>query len=278
MALVPMQIGVVFWAEHDPESHLAEIKSFGLNAGQFGIPPSMDTAASLEGWKSALHNSDIEFSGAVVSFEGETYGDIDLVHKTVGFTAPGYAAERIERTRQASDLAAALGLKALSCHIGFVPEDRSAPLYKELLDIAHQLCDICAANRQVFALETGQESATTLWQFLADVGRPNIKINFDPANMVMYGSGDPLEALKLLQHHVVSVHCKDGVSPPPSGGLGHEVPIGDGDVNFPGFLKQLKQMNYTGLLNIEREWQEPAQRVIDIRLAVERISAWKQAL
>jgi L-ribulose-5-phosphate 3-epimerase len=278
MAVAPMQLGLVFWAEKDPATHLAELKAFGLGVGQLGVPPAMDTAAALAGWKTALASSDVSFSGAVAAYEGEDYANIERVHQTVGFTAPGYAAERIARTRDVSDFAAALGLKSLSCHIGFVPEDASAPLYQELLGIARELCDLCAANGQEFVLETGQESATTLLQFLADVARPNIKVNFDPANMVLYGSGDPLEALALLKDHVLSVHCKDGVSPAVAGGLGKEVALGDGEVDFPGFLKLLKQINYTGALIIEREEPDAAQRNTDIELGIKRLNEWKKSL
>jgi len=278
MAVTPMQLGLVFWAEKEPAVHLAELKEFGLSAGQLGVPPSLDTTAALAGWKDALASGDVYFSSAVAAYAGEDYADLERVHQTVGFTAPGYAAERIERTRQVSDFAAQLGLKALSCHIGFIPEDASAPLYQELLDIARELCDICATNGQNFVLETGQESAQTLLRFLGDVQRPNIKVNFDPANMVLYGSGDPLEALALLKDHVLSVHCKDGRSPAGPGQLGNEVALGEGEVDFPGFLKLLKQIHYTGLLTIEREEPDAAQRTADIRLAVQRLKDWKQAL
>ena len=44
-------------------------------------------------------------------------------------------------------------------------------------------------------LETGQETADGLLQFIADVGRDNLFVNFDPANMILYGTGEPIEAL-----------------------------------------------------------------------------------
>ncbi|WP_263418321.1 sugar phosphate isomerase/epimerase family protein [Terriglobus albidus] len=278
MEVTPMQLGLVFWAEKEPAVHLEELKAFGLSAGQLGVPPSLDTTAALAGWKDALASGDVYFSSAVAAYAGEDYADLERVHQTVGFTAPGYAAERIERTRQVSDFAAQLGLKALSCHIGFIPEDASDPLYQKLIGIAQELCDICGVNGQNFVLETGQESAETLLRFLGDVQRPNIRVNFDPANMVLYGSGDPLEALALLQEHVLSVHCKDGRSPAGPGQLGNEVALGEGEVDFPGFLKLLKRINYTGLLTIEREEPDTAQRTADIKLAVQRLNDWKQAL
>jgi L-ribulose-5-phosphate 3-epimerase len=278
MAVTPMQLGLVFWAEKDPATHLKELKDFGLSAGQLGVPPSLDVATALPAWNSALSSGDVYFSSAVCAYEGEDYADLERVHQTVGFTAPGYAAARIARTREVSNFAAGLGLKALSCHIGFIPEDRSNPIYDDLLGIARELCDACAANGQDFVLETGQESAKTLLQFLADVERPNLKVNFDPANMILYGSGDPIEALGMLKEHVLSVHCKDGVSPAGPGQLGKEVALGDGEVDFPGFLKALKQMNYTGLLTIEREEPDAAQRAADIRTGIERLQVWAQAI
>jgi sugar phosphate isomerase/epimerase len=278
MAVKAMELALVFWAEASPDAQLKELKGFGLRACQLGVPPALDCAATAGAWKSALEREGIAATSAVCSFEGEDYANLAKVHETVGFTAPGYAKERIERMREVSTFAAELGLTALSCHIGFIPEDGSAPLYTELLAIARELCDLCAKHGQDLVLETGQETAGTLLRFLADVERPNIKVNFDPANIVLYGSGDPLEALSMLRGHVLSVHCKDGVSPKAVGELGHEVALGDGEVDMPGFLKMLKEMNYRGLLAIEREEPDTARRKADVELAVKRLHAWTEAL
>ena len=278
MGVEAMQLGLVFWAEKDPETHLNELKGFGLNACQLGIPPGMDCQASAAAWERAIASEHIFVSGAVCSYAGEDYADLERVHQTVGFTAPGYAPARIARTKEASAFAAQLGLAALSCHIGFIPNNTESPLYTELLVIARELCDSCAGNGQDFVLETGQESAATLLQFLGDVARPNIKVNFDPANMILYGSGDPLQALELLAPKVLSVHCKDGLSPRAAGELGQEVALGDGEVNFPGFLQMLRKIKYQGLLTIEREEPDTAQRKADIELGVERLLQWKRAL
>lgn len=279
MDVIPMELGLVFWAEKDPETHLQELKTLGLRTCQLGVPPFMTPhAESAAAWKAALQKHDVAASSAVCAYEGEDYANLAKVHETVGFTAPGYAAERIARTKAVSDFAVQVGLKALSCHIGFIPDDSSLPIYKELLAIARELCDACAANGQDFVLETGQESAPTLLRFLADVDRSNIKVNFDPANIILYGSGDPLEALQLLQAHVLSVHCKDGRSPKATGELGQEVALGEGEVDFPGFLKLLKQMNYAGALTIEREEPDAAQRLADIQLGIGRLNAWKKSL
>jgi L-ribulose-5-phosphate 3-epimerase len=278
MTAEAMEIALVFWAEEQPDTQLEQLKGYGLRACQIGVPPAMNCAASADAWKRAMESAGIVAHGAVCSFQGEDYANLAQVHKTVGFTAPGYAAERIERTKEVSAFAAALGLSALSCHIGFIPDDAHAPLYKDLIGIARDLCDACARHNQAFVLETGQESAPTLLRFLRDVERANIKVNFDPANMILYGSGDPLQALSLLREHVVSVHCKDGLPPKAEGELGQEVALGEGKVNFPGFLRLLRQMDYRGLLAIEREEPDASVRKADIELGVRRLKEWKKAV
>lgn len=137
--------------------------------------------------------------------------------------------------------------------------------------MVRRVCDHAARNKQQFALETGQEPAETLRSFFLEVNRENLAINFDPANMIMYGSGDPIEALDVLGQHVVSVHCKDGTWPPKGvpGALGEEKPLGQGAVGMDRFINKLKEIGYKGTLHIEREISDPVQRMNDIRGAVE---------
>jgi L-ribulose-5-phosphate 3-epimerase len=272
----PMEVGLVFWAEKNAAETLGQLKSFGLHAGQLGIPPNYSLEGAAEDFKAALAGEDIALTSAVCAYEGEDYSSVKLVHDTVGFTNADLREPRIARTKVVSDFAAQLGIRALSCHIGFVPGDTALPLYGELCDVARTICDHCAAHGQDFALETGQETAEILLGFLRDVGRSNLKVNFDPANLVMYGLGDPVEALKRLGGYVLSVHCKDGTPPVAgSGKLGSEVALGMGAVDFPAFLRQLRAMHYTGLLAIEREEPDTMQRADDIRLAMARLQQWQ---
>jgi sugar phosphate isomerase/epimerase len=119
-------------------------------------------------------------------------------------------------------------------------------------------------------LETGQEPADTLLRFLIDVNRRNLGINFDPANMILYGTGDPVDALGTLAQHVLSVHCKDGDWPPKGvpGALGEEKPLGQGAVGMPRFIQKLKSVGFKGPLNIEREVPDAAQRLRDIAMGI----------
>jgi sugar phosphate isomerase/epimerase len=271
----PMEIGLVIWAEESAKITLQHLQGFGLRAGQLGVPPAADCDNALNDWKTELAARDVIFTSAVCSYAGEDYSDLQRVHESVGFTTPTYRPERIARTREVAKFAHALGIAAVSCHIGFIPSDPQVPLYKELLELTRTLCDACAEYGQDFVLETGQESARVLLGFIADVNRSNLKVNFDPANMILYGSGDPIEALTLLQEHVLSVHCKDGRSPVHSGSLGSECALGDGEVDFPAFLVQLKRMGYKGLLAIEREEPDLDQKKTDIQIAIKRLTQWK---
>ena len=136
--------------------------------------------------------------------------------------------------------------------------------------MVRRVCDHCAAYGQTFALETGQETAEALRSFLLDVNRDNLGINFDPANMILYGTGDPIEALGTLGVHVLSVHCKDGDWPPKDqpDALGHERPLGKGAVGIENFLNQLKAVRYHGPLAIEREVENPDERIADIQSGI----------
>lgn len=277
--ITPMEIGLVFWAEPGSTDLLRQLSTFGLSSGQLGVPPELDCESVAGEWASALKESPVAITSAVCSYSGEDYSDLATVHHTVGFTTAEFRAERIARTQAVSKFAHTLGIPAVSCHIGFIPADASTPLYDELCKLTQVLCDSCATHNQDFVLETGQESAEVLLAFIRDVARSNLKVNFDPANMILYGSGDPLAALELLSAHVLSIHCKDGTSPvADSGLLGSECALGDGEVDFPGFLKTLQKIGYKGLLSIEREEPDTKKRTADIHTAISRLQQWKADL
>jgi len=256
--------GVMFWAERDD---LAVIAALGVRYGQLGIPGGMklDSAAAAH-WKQALAAAGITAVTVVAAYEGEDYANIPTVQRTVGFIPPATRAAREARTLAVSDFAAALGVRSIACHIGFVPEDAHEADYIGVRDTVRRVCDHAARHGQTFALETGQERAGVLLAFIRDVDRPNLRINFDPANLILYGTDEPIAALKTLAPLVVSVHCKDG-DPPPAGipgALGSERPLGQGSVGIPRFIETLREVGFPGPLNVEREAEDQAQRLRDI--------------
>jgi sugar phosphate isomerase/epimerase len=159
-----------------------------------------------------------------------------------------------------SDFAAALGVPGIATHIGFIAED-SADESRDIRDLVRRVCDHAAGHNQTFALETGQETAPLLLDFIRQVNRANLGINFDPANMIWYGTGDPIEALEVLASHVLSVHVKDAVR-------AEERPLGEGEVGIDRFIAALKRIGYQWPLAIEREASDPVRRLSDIEAAI----------
>lgn len=186
----------------------------------------------------------------------------------MGLLNPDARRERIEKTLAYSDFAKKLNVPVLAAHIGFIPEDKDNPNYKGLVKAMQRIADYCKDNGQKFALETGQEKAQVLSTFIEDVNRPNIGINFDPANILLYNAGDPIQSLDILGRYVIGVHCKDGKRSGREGELGKEYPLGEGDVGIERFINKLKEIGYTGPLTIEREISEE-QQTTDILKAKE---------
>jgi sugar phosphate isomerase/epimerase len=267
-SLAERETGVMFWAGRDS---LEEIQSLGVRCGQLGLPGGLKLdAGAITQWKQSLERAQLTLVTVFAAYEGESYTDIPTVQRTVGFIPRSTRDEREQRTYEVSDFAAGIGVGSIACHIGFVPEDTTHPDYTACLDMVRRICDHAATHQQTFALETGQEPAHVLQHFLKDVNRPNIGINFDPANMILYGSGDPIEALNVLGPSVLSVHAKDGDWPPADkpGALGKERPLGQGSVDIPRFVAKLKEIGFRGPLNIEREAENQPERISDIRKAV----------
>jgi sugar phosphate isomerase/epimerase len=269
--LSDMETGVMFWAGRDPYETVRELKLWGVRCGQMGIPGDLPLAGAAARWKQALAEENFTVATVFAAYVGESYADIPTVRKTVGFVPPATRDERELRTLAVGDFAAQIGVPAIATHIGFVPEDRSSQDYLAVLEMVRRVCDHAAAHGQTFALETGQESAPALLEFLLAAGRANLRINFDPANMILYGTGDPIAALDTLAPYVITVHCKDGDWPPPGspGALGEEKPLGQGSVGIERFIAKLKEIGYTGPLTIEREASDPVQRRLDIAMGAD---------
>ena len=269
--------GVMFWAERD---NLQRVRSLGVRYGQLGIPGGMPlTDAAAAQWKTALASAGLTLVTVFAAYEGEDYADIPAVARTVGFVPPETRAARVERTLAVSDFAALLGVSSIACHIGFVPQDAGHPDYAAVREVVRRVCDHAARHGQNFALETGQEPAGVLLGFIRDVNRANLRINFDPANLILYGTGEPIAALKTLAPLVISVHCKDGDWPAPGipGALGVERPLGKGSVGIARFVETLRELGFGGPLNVERETDNQDERFGDLAEGVQLLRTLAQA-
>jgi sugar phosphate isomerase/epimerase len=231
-------------------------------------------------FKRRLAELDITITCVFAGFEGESYADIPTVQRTVGLMPRETRLARAAELKAIADFARELGVDKVGVHLGFVPHDKADADYRELLAITRDICDHCKRNGQALHLETGQEPVDVLIEFLDDVARDNIFVNFDPANMILYGAGEPIPALEQLGSRVHSIHCKDATwSDRPGETWGRETPLGEGDVDFEAFLITLKKIGYTGPLTIEREIpQEPERQKAEIGRAIELLERLKKQL
>jgi sugar phosphate isomerase/epimerase len=254
-------------------------------AHELGVPTiqlhapraSTRTPASARAFLDKLASLGIRLTAVFGGFEGESYADIPTVTRTVGLVPPASRAARTKEMKEIADFARLLDVDVVALHLGFVPHDTADPLYREVLAVTRDLCDHCRSQRQALHLETGQESAGTLVRFIEDVERDNLFVNFDPANMILYGSGEPIAALEKVGRWVKSVHCKDGKwAAHPGEEWGTEVPLGEGDVGIERYLRTLDKIGYRGPLTIEREIpQDPVRQKAEIGRALALLTELK---
>jgi sugar phosphate isomerase/epimerase len=224
-----------------------------------------------------LEKLGIELTAVFAGFEGESYASIPISQQTVGLVPAETRAARTQEMKEIADFARVLAVDVVALHLGFIPHDSGDSTYEDVLKVTREVCDHCQANGQNLNLETGQETADVLLKFLADVDRDNLFVNFDPANMILYGSGDPIEALKKVGQYVRSVHCKDGKwADKPGEEWGAEVPLGQGDVGMETYLRTLNELGYQGPLTIEREIpQEPERQKQEIGHGIQLLNELK---
>lgn len=245
---------------------LKQIQNLGFTSVQIAAPPErvLENPTERRTLIDAIRGVGIQVTTVFVGFSGESYADIPTVKETVGYLNPATRSERIQKTERISDFARDLGVDKVAAHVGFVPESPGDPEHRPMVESVGHVADYCKKNNQLFSLETGQETAPALLHFLQTLGRDNVKVNFDPANMILYGSGEPIEALGVVGSYVVSAHAKDGKWPTEEGKLGTEYPLGQGDVGLDRFVAKLKEIGYGGPLTIEREIPGWDQKVKDL--------------
>lgn len=167
---------------------------------------------------------------------------------------PEYARfQRILDLKAGSDFAKQIGCTQVATHAGFLPENPCAENYRGVVCALREVAQHCKDNGQYFLFETGQETPVTLRRVIQDIGLDNLGINLDPANLILYGKANPIDALDTIGEYVMDLHGKDGCYPTNGYDLGEEKPLGEGQVNFPGLIAKLKKLGYDRTITIERE-------------------------
>lgn len=250
---------------------LDSVKELGVATVHLHAPGrAFRTAEKTAAIKDQFAAAGIEISVVFAGFPDEDYTTPETTEQTVGLVPLDRRVRRLEETLAIADFAAALGVDAVGMHLGFVPE-ASAPDFAAVVEVARTVCDHCRRHGQYFHLETGQETADELLAFIGAVDRENLAVNFDPANMILYQAGPPLEALDRVGRFVRSVHCKDAaIERRPGQPWSEDAPLGQGDVDIRAFLLKLRDLGYEGPLTIEREFSP--DQVGDIRAALQLLT------
>ena len=196
---------------------------------------------------------------------------------TLGLVPPEYRAERIAALKRWADFAMWIGAPAIITHCGFIPENMTDAGFASTVVAIRDVAEYCAARKLEFWFETGQETPVVLLRTIEHVGTGNLGINLDPANLILYGKATPIDSLDVIGKYVKNIHVKDGQYPTNGDQLGQEVPVGQGRVRFPEFLRRLKEVGFTGELIIEREISGD-QQTRDIRKCVDDLRTWLGAL
>lgn len=236
----------------DPLQALEAVRLLGLNMVQISkLPDRFYTPEGAREFRGLLQQTGIHASAVVVVFDGESYKDQDSVRATVGFLPADLAEARVVYTRKCIDFASALGVKIVTFHVGFIPSDTGDPNYKRMLDTISSLAAYAAKRGVTISLETGQESGEELLRFIDQITVAHVGVNFDTANLVLYGRDNPPQALHTLLGRVTSVHVKDGMVPDNPHKLGTEVRLGEGQAHVKECLRILEEANFQGPLVIE---------------------------
>src|ERR1700719_3317695 len=258
----PLRLGLIIEVSKDPDAAMTRDHAFGLPTCQAFVDDFKPGLA--ERLRKALDEHGIEATSLVVGGPGKEVWDFYQGPLTIGLVPRETRAVRIAHIKKASDFAKQCGIPAVQTHCGFIPENPNDEVYRDTVTAMREVAAYCKRNEQNFRYETGQETPITLVRAIQDVGLDNQGVNFDLANLILYGKANPVDAMELLGPYVQGIHAKDGLWPTNPRELGQEVPIGKGKVDFSRIVRRLKELNYRGAVTIEREISG-AQQVEDVR-------------
>ncbi|WP_018616944.1 sugar phosphate isomerase/epimerase family protein [Segetibacter koreensis] len=249
-ALKNISLGVISGA-NNPEEELKVVRDLGFPTCQLNIKDySPELAKRLT---ATLENYKLSATTLICMGPGTYTWDLVDGPSTIGLIPRETRVPRIERLKQGIDFCKAAGIPAVHAHFGFIPENPKDALYTEFIGIMKPICEYALKKGIDVYFETGQETPVTLLRALEDIGTGNLFVNYDTANLVLYGKANPLDGLKVLGKYVRSFHAKDGLYPTNPNELGKEVLIPKGEVNFPAIISFLKKMNFKGNITIECE-------------------------
>jgi len=248
------EIGVITGIRED-YSNFADVRDFGLKVCQIntwgGKQPWWGSA--VKNYPAACRKYGVKATSMWVGWSGPAAWNFTEGPATLGIVPKKWRKMRVRQLKDGADLAAKLGMPAIITHLGFIPENPTDPMFAEVVRTVRDIALHCKRRGIGFWFETGQETPTTILRLIEVVGTGNLGLNLDPANLILYGKGNPIDALDVFGKFVKCVHAKDGMYPTNPMYLGHEVKVGTGRVRFPEFVKRLREVGFKGDFIIERE-------------------------
>jgi sugar phosphate isomerase/epimerase len=269
-----MEIGVINSISNGGKC-FDRVTQFGLNVCQLvSWDMSQCTTEIADTVKAEAAASGVRICGMWAGVPGPAEWNFKKGPVTLGLVPPEYRRERVDALKKWADFAVRIGAPSIVTHAGFIPENLTDPLFQGVIDAIREVAEYCEKLGIGFWFETGQETPVVLLRTIEHVGMENMGVNLDPANLILYGKGNPIDALDVIGKYVKDVHVKDGLYPTNGDELGVEVPAGKGSVRFPEFMRRLKDMGFDGDFIIEREISEGEEQNRDIRETVENLKKW----
>lgn len=255
-----MRVGVLIeiFRDTDVDAKFAELRSMGMESCQLVCwDKEIMNQETADKVNAAAENHKVDITAFWCGWEGPRVWDFYDGQLTLGLVPEAFRFERMKMLQKGITFASMIHVKDVATHVGYMPENPYDPNYAGVLACLRELVKQCKENGQNFLFETGQETPVTLKRAIQDIekelGKGNVGINLDPANLVMYGKANPVDALEVFGEYVMGIHGKDGRYPTDGHMLGEEVPLGQGKVNYPAFVAKLKEIGYAGDITIERE-------------------------
>ena len=239
----------------DIDAAFSKFQALGLNCCQLSVwdVENMFTPEKAEEAKAASAKYGIEITALWAGWTGPAAWNFTEGPATLGIVPAEYRAMRVQQLIKAADFAEWLGVTDIITHAGFLPESPCDPNFQPVADAIKEIAEVYKARGLWFLFETGQETPVAMLRYIETVGTGNLGINFDTANLILYGKANSVDALEVFGKYVRNTHFKDGLYPTCGNELGHEVALGDGKANVPGIIAKLKELNYQGAYVIERE-------------------------
>jgi len=268
------EIGVCSWSfpNERPEELAAACQEAGVRVLQLGLEVFLSGSWTTEEAMGVLHDAGLRAVSGMITTIGEDYSTLESIRETGGVRVDAAWPSNLERAKSAAVLAERLSLELVTMHVGFLPSSPADPVRAMIVGRIRDIADRFATRGIALGLETGTDTAETLLSVLEELSHPGVCVNFDPANMIMWDTGDPVAALDTLAVHVRQIHVKDALPASEPGTWGEEVAVGSGDVDWPSLLAVVDDRRISCNLIIEREGgSTAAEDVAQARVFIERL-------